>query len=77
MTTNQPDKLDAALTRPSRVDKVFNFGYADKSSIESIFGSSTNHSLNWSSPVCHTLRLANWKITSWSHENPEDPGPVH
>lgn len=37
MTTNHPDKLDAALTRPSCVDKMFNFGYADKSSIESIF----------------------------------------
>ncbi|KAI3123585.1 hypothetical protein CBS147326_8623 [Penicillium roqueforti] len=37
MTTNHPDKLDAALTRPSRVDKTFNFGYADTSSVESIF----------------------------------------
>jgi chaperone BCS1 len=37
MTTNHPDKLDAALTRPSRVDKSFFFGYADKSSIGSIF----------------------------------------
>ncbi|OQD67118.1 hypothetical protein PENDEC_c046G07190 [Penicillium decumbens] len=37
MTTNHPDKLDPALTRPSRVDKTFYFGYADKSSIGSIF----------------------------------------
>lgn len=36
MTTNHPDKMDAALTRPNSVDKMFHFGYADKSSIESI-----------------------------------------
>ncbi|KAJ5328756.1 hypothetical protein N7452_009146 [Penicillium brevicompactum] len=36
MTTNHPDKMDAALTSPNRVDKMFHFGYADKSSIESI-----------------------------------------
>lgn len=37
MTTNHPDKLDAALTRPGRVDKKYWFGYADRNSIESIF----------------------------------------
>ncbi|KAJ6018471.1 hypothetical protein N7522_001935 [Penicillium canescens] len=37
MTTNHPDKLDAALTRPGRVDKKYCFGYADKTSIKSIF----------------------------------------
>ncbi|KAJ5695364.1 hypothetical protein N7455_001732 [Penicillium solitum] len=57
MTTNHPDKLDAALTRPSRVDKMFNFGYADKSSIEAFFVSSTNHSLNWSSPKILDLSI--------------------
>ncbi|KAI2676120.1 hypothetical protein CBS147355_6301 [Penicillium roqueforti] len=28
--------MDAALTRPNSVDKMFHFGYTDKSSIESI-----------------------------------------
>ena len=37
MTTNHPNKLDAALTRPGRVDKKYYFGYADKTSIKSIF----------------------------------------
>lgn len=37
MTTNHPDKLDAALTRPGRVDKKYCFGYAGRNSIESIF----------------------------------------
>jgi chaperone BCS1 len=37
MTTNHPDKLDAAFTRPGGVDKKYCFGYADRNSIESIF----------------------------------------
>lgn len=35
--TNHPNKLNTALTCPSCVDKTFYFGYADKSSIRSIF----------------------------------------
>ncbi|KAJ5775549.1 uncharacterized protein N7511_000560 [Penicillium nucicola] len=37
MTTNHPNKLDAALTRPGRVDKKYYFGCADKIGVNSIF----------------------------------------
>lgn len=37
MTTNHPNKLDAALTRPGRVDKKYYFGCVDKLGVKSIF----------------------------------------
>jgi mitochondrial chaperone BCS1 len=37
MTSNNPDSLDAALTRPGRVDKKVYFGHMSKSAGKSIF----------------------------------------
>lgn len=33
MTTNHPENLDAALLRPGRVDRRFDFGYSDKDQV--------------------------------------------
>jgi chaperone BCS1 len=37
MTSNDPDALDAALTRPGRIDKKVYFGKMDKNAGKSIF----------------------------------------
>ncbi|GIK04416.1 hypothetical protein Aspvir_008499 [Aspergillus viridinutans] len=37
MTTNHLEKLDAALTRPGRVDKMYYLGFADTPSIKQLF----------------------------------------
>ncbi|PLB50965.1 hypothetical protein P170DRAFT_425259 [Aspergillus steynii IBT 23096] len=37
MTTNHPDKLDAALLRPGRVDMSVEFGYAESEDISELF----------------------------------------
>lgn len=37
MTTNHAEKLDEALTRPGRVDKMYYFGFADTPSIMELF----------------------------------------
>ncbi len=37
MTTNYPDRLDAALVRPGRVDRRIEFGYADREMISAMF----------------------------------------
>lgn len=37
MTTNHPDKLDAALLRPGRVDMSVEFGYAESDDIRELF----------------------------------------
>ncbi|KAH8429711.1 BCS1 and AAA domain-containing protein [Aspergillus melleus] len=37
MTTNHPDKLDAALLRPGRVDMSVEFGYAETEDIRELF----------------------------------------
>ncbi|PYH90465.1 hypothetical protein BO71DRAFT_402179 [Aspergillus ellipticus CBS 707.79] len=39
MTTNHPEKLDAALLRPGRVDMEIAFGYAQTSDIQELFSS--------------------------------------
>lgn len=39
MTTNHPDKLDAALLRPGRVDMSVAFGYTSEDDIEELFSS--------------------------------------
>ncbi|KAJ5641258.1 ATPaseAAA-typecore [Penicillium lividum] len=39
MTSNHPEKLDAALLRPGRVDMRVAFGYASKMAIEELFSS--------------------------------------
>lgn len=37
MTTNHPEKLDPALTRPGRIDIVIRFTYADRAMIQELF----------------------------------------
>ncbi|KAE8378207.1 P-loop containing nucleoside triphosphate hydrolase protein [Aspergillus bertholletiae] len=37
MTTNHPEKLDAALLRPGRVDMSIQFGYAEPADIKELF----------------------------------------
>ncbi len=37
LTTNYPDRLDAALIRPGRVDRRIEFGYADREMIAKMF----------------------------------------
>ncbi|RAL13480.1 BCS1 and AAA domain-containing protein [Aspergillus homomorphus CBS 101889] len=39
MTTNHPEKLDAALLRPGRVDMSIGFGYAQSHDVEELFAS--------------------------------------
>ncbi|RDK39582.1 BCS1-like ATPase [Aspergillus phoenicis ATCC 13157] len=39
MTTNHPEKLDAALLRPGRVDMTITFGYAHSQDIRELFSS--------------------------------------
>ncbi|PYH47968.1 BCS1 and AAA domain-containing protein [Aspergillus saccharolyticus JOP 1030-1] len=39
MTTNHPEKLDAALLRPGRVDMSIAFGYAQSHDVEKLFAS--------------------------------------
>ncbi|OJD26847.1 hypothetical protein ACJ73_01768 [Blastomyces percursus] len=37
MTTHHPEKLDPALTRPGRIDKVIKFTHADRAMIQELF----------------------------------------
>ena len=43
LTTNHPERLDAALTRAGRADKIFNVGYVDRDAAKVILALSVAH----------------------------------
>jgi ATP-dependent 26S proteasome regulatory subunit len=51
MTSNHPEKLDAALIRPGRVDKVLHLGYMEAPEailmVNHYFGQVTNNESKW------------------------------
>ena len=71
MTSNDPDALDAALTRPGRIDKKAYFGYMSKSAGKSIFKRLIGRSAMASNPAFTAAQIDQWANEFAEHVPPD------
>jgi ATP-dependent Zn protease len=74
MTANNPERLDSALIRPGRVDKIIKFDYPKKKEIQSAFESITGKLDNFNNfykSICGT-QISMAGIIDYLFRHPED-----